>query len=143
MDYDEFVKRVEETAELDAPEKAQDAIRATLGTLGELLSRPERADLAAELHKPIKECLDAWLEHSTKGINRPHRFPLEEFYNRVSARAGIGYPAAVKRSLAVMGVLRQAVSQGQLDEAFRELPEEYGELLSGRPKGPLSPSIIK
>lgn len=143
MDYDDFVTRVQEAAGLGARDEAVRAIGATLGTLGELLSRTERDNLAAELHKPLKEYLYTWIDRPNKGLNRPHRFRLEEFYNRVSARSEAGYPAAVKHSLAVMSVLRQAVSRGELADAFRELPDEYEELLSGKPRGPLSPSIVE
>jgi uncharacterized protein (DUF2267 family) len=142
MEYDEFVKRVRETAELDSREQALRAVEATLGTLGELLSKTEREDLAAELHKPLKGYLHVWTEHP-KGLNRPRRFGLEEFYNRVAARSGVRHPAAVKHSRAVMKVLRQAVSQGELADVFRELPDEYDELLTGKPRGPLSPSIVR
>lgn len=141
MEYKEFIKHVQETAELDSPEEALAATRATLGTLGELLSKTERDDLASQLHKPLKECLYQWIERP-RDPNRPHRFGLEEFYNRVSARSHVGYPSAVKHSLAVMGVLQQAVSQGEIDDMLRELPNDYEELLTGKPKGPLSPTIV-
>jgi uncharacterized protein (DUF2267 family) len=141
MEYNEFVKHVQETAELDSPEEALAAIQATLGTLGEMLSKTERDHLAAQLHKPLKECLYRWIERPG-GPTRPHRFSLEEFYNRVSARSNVGYPAAVRHSLAVMSVLQQAVSQGEMDDILRELPNGYEELLTGKPQGPVSPTIV-
>lgn len=141
MEYREFVNRVREAAELGSPEEAIVAIESTLGTLGELLSKTERDDLASQLRKPLKECLYRWIEH-TGGPARPHRFSLEEFYHRVSARSGVGYPAAVRHSLAVMSVLQQAVSQGEITDILRELPSDYEELVTGKPKGPLSPSIV-
>ncbi len=143
MDYDEFVGRVQEKADLDSPEDAAAAVRATLGTLGEMLSPKERHDLAAELAKPLKECLTLWMEQPPRELTRPHRFSLEEFYNRVAARSDVGYPAAIKHSQAVIQVLKEAVSQGELRDVLRELPDEYEELLSGQPRGPVSPSIVK
>ena len=142
MEYREFVNHVQERAELDSPEEAIAAIEATLGTLGELLSKAERDDLASQLPKSLKECLYRWIERPG-GSARPHRFNLEDFYHRVSARSGTGYPAAVKHSLTVMSVLQQAVSEGEIADILHELPDEYEELVTGKPKGPLSPSIVE
>jgi uncharacterized protein (DUF2267 family) len=143
MEYDEFIDRVQDRAELDSPEEAAVAVQATLGTLGEMLSPKERRDLAAELPKPLKDCLTLWVEQPPRELTHPHRFNLEEFYNRVAARSDVRYPAAVKHSQAVVQVLQQAVSRGELRDVLRELPDEYDELLSGQPRGPVSPSIVK
>jgi len=143
MEYKEFVKRVQEMAQLDSAEDAARAVKATLGTLGELLSPMERRHLAAQLHKPMKEYVDTWVERPSRELTHPHRFNLEEFFNRIAARAEVRYPAAVHRSQAVIQVLREAVAPGELADVFRELPNDYEELLSGKPAGPLSPSIVK
>lgn len=66
---------------------------------------------------------------------------LEEFYNRVAARSDVGYPAAIKHSQAVIQVLQEAISRGELRDVLRELPDEYEELISGQPRGLVSPSI--
>ncbi len=76
-------------------------------------------------------------------MTHPHRFNLEEFYHRVAARSGVRYPAAVKHSQAVMQTLKQAVSEGELRDIRRELPDEYEELTSGKPRSPASPSIVE
>jgi len=143
MESREFVKRVQDQAELAAPDDAVAAIEAVLGTLGEMLSPLERRHLAAQLHKPMKDYVSRWVQRPPKEIIRPHRFTLEEFYNRVAARSEVRYPAAVKHSQVVMLVLREAVAQGELDDVFRELPQEYEELLTGTAKSPASPSIVK
>ncbi len=143
MEYEEFISRVQARAGIDSPEEAAAAVRATLGTLGEVLSPKERHDLAAELTRPLKECLTLWMERPPRELTNPHRFNLEEFYNRVAARSEVGYPAAIKHSQAVIQVLSEAVSGGELRDVLRELPYEYEELLSGQPKGPASPSIVK
>jgi uncharacterized protein (DUF2267 family) len=144
MDHEQFVKRVQETAALDSPAEAAAALEATIGTLGELLSPMERRHLAAQLHKPMKEYVDRWVERPPRNLTRPHhRFGLEEFYHRVSARSGLGYPTAVKTSQAVVRVLRQAIAWGELADLFAQLPDEYGELLTGRPQTPASPSVAK
>jgi len=143
MEYREFVKRVQETAELASAAEAVIATEAVLGTLGELLSPTQRRHLAAQLRKPLKDYVDRWVERPPREKTRPHRFSLEQFYTRVAARSGVRYPAAVRHSQAVMTALREAVAAGELADLFRELPQEYEELLSGIPTSPASPSLIE
>jgi uncharacterized protein (DUF2267 family) len=123
MDHDEFVKRIQETAALDSAEQAGAALEATLGTMGELLSPMERRHLAAQLRKPMKEYVDKWVERPPRNLTRPHhRFRLEEFYQRVAARSGLGYLVAIKSSRAVIRVLREAVSEGELADLLLSYP---------------------
>jgi uncharacterized protein (DUF2267 family) len=142
MEFKEFVKRVQEKAELVSPDKAVTAIEAVVGTLGEMLPPVERGHLAAQLPKPMKDYVSRWVQRPPKEIIRPHRFALEEFYNRVAARSNVRYPMAVKHSQAVMKALQEAVSLGELADIFRDLPQEYEELLTGTPGSPASPSIV-
>jgi len=95
------------------------------------------------LPKPLKDYVTQWVERPPREMTRPHRFPLEEFYHRVAARSDVRYPAAVKHTLAVMEVLREAVPQGELADVFGDLPQEYDELLTGIPASPASPSIVE
>ncbi len=143
MEYKELVQHVQETAELGTPQEAITVIEAVLGTLGELLSPSERRHLATQLPKPLKSTAQRWVERPPREMTRPHRFSLEEFYNRVAARSELRYPAAVKCSQAVMGALQQAISQGELADIFRELPSEYEELRTGTTRNPASPSIVE
>ncbi len=143
MEYNEFVKRVQDQAEAAAPDEAEAAIKAVLGTLGEMLSATERRHLATQLPKSMKDSVTAWMERPPKEKGRPHRFGLEEFYHRVAARSDVRYPTAVKRSQAVMKVLREAVAPGELADIFRELPQEYEELLTGTPTSPVSPTVAE
>jgi uncharacterized protein (DUF2267 family) len=142
MEYHEFIQRVQKEAEPAVPGAAAAAIKAVLGTLGEMLSPMERRHLAAQLHKPLKDFVTAWMERPPKEKGRPRRFGLEEFYQRVAARSEVRYPTAVKRTQAVMKVLREAVAPGELADIFRELPQEYEELLTGIPRSPVSPTVV-
>jgi uncharacterized protein (DUF2267 family) len=142
MEYNEFVKRVQDQADLPGPDEAAAAIKAVLGTLGEMLSPTERRHLAAQLPKSMKSSVTEWMERPPKEKGRPHRFGLEEFYQRVAARSDVRYPTAVRRSQAVMKVLREAIAPGELADVFRELPQEYEELLTGIPRSPVSPTVV-
>ncbi len=143
MEYHEFVKRVQDQAETAAPDEAAAVIKAVLGTLGEMLSPTERRHLAAQLPKSMKGYVTEWMERPPKEKGRPHRFGLEEFYHRVAARSDVGYPTAIKRSQAVMRVLRETVAPGELEDIFRELPREYEKLLTGTPRSSVSPSVVQ
>jgi uncharacterized protein (DUF2267 family) len=131
MEYEEFIGRVQERAELDSPEEAAAAVKATLGTLGEMLSPKERHDLAAELARPLKDWLTLWMERPPRELTNPHRFNLEEFYNRVAARS----ESDIRRHQAQPGGdpgPQEAVSRRLRDVAAAD---EYDELLSGQRGG--------
>lgn len=127
MKYDEFIQRVQEKAGLESSEEAVRVTKAVFETLGERLYRTEQSQLAAQLPKGIKEFFVARQppENTRRDVQG---FSLEEFYNRVSARAKIGHPHAVRQTKAVMAVLQEAASSGQIEDVKRELPAEYAAL---------------
>jgi uncharacterized protein (DUF2267 family) len=129
MRYEEFVNLVQERANLGTQAEAERIIEVTLATLGERIYRSARDDVAAQLPAGLKEFLyqRARGEVSPEHVNR---FSLEEFYNRVSARADVGYPSAVEQARAVFQTLREAISAGEWQDLREELPAEYDELLS-------------
>lgn len=132
MQTDEFVRRVQEQANIESGDEALEIVAATLETLGERLPRDERADLTAELPGQLKAYARRRLE--------TEQFTLEEFYNRVAARSGLGAPAAVQQTHVVMQVLQEAVSEGQLQDMRAQLPPDFEELFTGEPQGPGSPA---
>lgn len=67
---------------------------------------------------------------------------MDELYKRVSARSDITYPYAVKRSRAVMDVLRQTISLGELEDILSEFPAGFEELFGKTPERPLSPTYL-
>jgi uncharacterized protein (DUF2267 family) len=127
MQYDEFIHRVQEYADLATQEEAVQLTKAVLATLGERLYRTERDDLAAQLPKGLKEFL--FVEQDPEHFRQEvRRFSLEEFYNRVSARTEVGRPDAINQTKAVMAVLQEAVSAGELADIMAELPNEFDAL---------------
>lgn len=122
MHYQEIIDRVQQRAELDAAPDAEHVTRAVLATLGECLYRTEKHDVAAQLPKELKTALYAVRPPQN---TRRARITLDEFYNRVAARADIGYPAAVAQTNAVMAVLQEAVSAGEWADVRDELPSEF------------------
>lgn len=134
MQYSEFIQQVKSQIDIDSDEQTKQVAEATLETLGERLSRTEQENLAAQVVDELKDML---LKRTDV-----HSYDLEEFYNRVSARADIGYPDAVKGSQAVVNVLTSAVSQGEIDDILTEIDEDFGELFGTESAGPKSPSSV-
>ncbi|MBI3943209.1 MAG: DUF2267 domain-containing protein [Chloroflexi bacterium] len=133
MQFREFVDKVEQRIPEDERVNAIKIIEATLETLGERLDRTQRNKLGAQLPNELKQFLLKRQENDY--------FSVEKFYDRVAARAVIGYPAAVLGSQAVMAILREAVSEGEINNILSQLTEDYGELLGQAPGGHRSTSV--
>ena len=133
MEYQEFIHRVRQRAGFESEEEAIRITEAVLETLGERLGKTEQDDLESQLPKALKGFI-------LKRRNA-RQYSLEEFYNRVGARADIGYPHAVEQSRIVMEVLQEAVSSGERQHLLERLPDEYAELFGKEAESPLSPSV--
>ncbi len=127
MQYEEFIQQVQAYAELDTPEEALQLTEAVLSTLGERIYRTEQSQMAAQLPRGIKELLVA-RQPPENTRNYVQGFTVEEFYNRVGARTNVRYQRAVTQTKAVMTVLQESVSAGQIDDIKNELPAEFAEL---------------
>ena len=53
---------------------------------------------------------------------------MEEFYRRVAEREGVDIETARIDAEAVMRVLREAVTFGELDDVMAQLPAEFNSL---------------
>lgn len=120
MQYDEFVGQVQHRARLASGGEAIRAISATLGTLAERLYGGEADDLAAQLPREIQPYLQA--------IESGRDFDLREFFQRVSDREQVDLPEAIYHARAVMSVVRDAVSAGEIQDILAQLPDEYDPL---------------
>lgn len=125
MDYDEFVGQVQYRARLPSGGEAMRAIRATLETLADRLSGGEADDLAAQLPREIGE----YLRREALGdLYQGERFGLNDFYQRVAEREKIPFLDAAFHARAVIEVVQQAVSPGEMDDVRAQLPKEYATL---------------
>jgi uncharacterized protein (DUF2267 family) len=138
MQYEEFIQRVQERADLGSREEAVRATEAVLGTLGERLYRTERDDVAAQLPKELERCLLKYVNAATTR-RQVDRFGVENFYIRVRGRADLTFPEAVKQSRAAVAILREAISAGEWQDMRSSLPEEYADLFGGEPPKPPLP----
>ncbi|UJS17306.1 MAG: DUF2267 domain-containing protein [Candidatus Jettenia sp.] len=129
MNYDEFTGQVQSRARLASTDEAIRAIRATLETLGERLFGNEADDLASQLPTELKPYL---LQAKSK-----EGFDLNEFFRRVCQKegGGIELPDAVYHARAVVSVLCDAVSPGELNDILAQLPPDYDDLFEAGSEG--------
>jgi uncharacterized protein (DUF2267 family) len=127
MRYGEFVEKVQQRARVENWDEALNAIEATLKTLGERLTEAEAAELAAQLPSAIGRFLTV--------VDTNKEFGLEEFYEHVSRREAIGQPNSRDHARAVISVLEETVSPGELRDMLAQLPEEYETLFSSGSDG--------
>ena len=141
MKFEQFLSQVEDLADFGSRAEVKQAVKVSLGTLGERLYRTSRERLAAQLPDPLKHNLESEVDGEAVRQDT-HRFSLEEYYKRVAARADLSLENAVSRSRRVMVVLTQAVSPQILDDILGELPDEYRELFGQNPRDPASPTAL-
>jgi uncharacterized protein (DUF2267 family) len=127
MQYDDFVGHVQHRARLASTGEAVHAIHATLQTLGERLYGEEAKNLAAQLPDEI----GAYLTQPTQRES----FDLREFYQRVSQRERADLPDAIYHAQAVVSVVLDAVSPGEIADARAQLPDEYAHLFTWQGEG--------
>lgn len=128
MQYQEFVDRVRSQARLESDEQATTLIRATLETLADHLAGNAPAKLAAQLPEQIGEFITSYKsDENATGEG----FGVEEFIRRTTEKAKSGDAETVRKQvIAVLGVLRIAVSEGEFDKMRGTLPPAYDELFA-------------
>ena len=124
MNGERFVAEVKNLSEVDSNERAREAVRATLETLGERLAGNEPSNLAAQLPPEVAPFVE--------GEGGREAFAVEEFYGRVARKEGVDEEEAVKHARAVATVLQTAVTGGELGDVRSQLGKGYGELF-GQP----------
>lgn len=129
MNFDEFVGQVQSRARLASEGEAIRAIRATLEVLSQRLAGGESRDLAAQLPTELGTYI-----HSGTG----ERFDLDEFFRRVSAREGVDLPESVHHARAVIAVLQEAVSRGEIEDVRSQLPAEFDPLFEAGSEGEMT-----
>ena len=123
MKYEQFIKHVQEEAQIESPEAAQRATQATLETIKERIVGNEASQLAAQLPKEIGQYL-----HGREGEDGGY-FKVDEFYQRVSQKEGEELSVAANHAKAVFTVLQQAVTPGEFADVRANFSADYDELL--------------
>jgi len=104
-----------------ASNKASLAISATLEALGECIPGEEARNLADQLPKEIKEPL-----HQASADAKV--CSLETFLRRISEKEGVDAGTATDHASAVMSVLAEAASGGELEAIRAQLPQRFDAL---------------
>jgi uncharacterized protein (DUF2267 family) len=127
MQFDQFVGKVQHQAKLSGTDEALRAIQATLETLAERTAGKEAHNLAAQLPEEIGQYL--------KGSGPAESFSVDEFLTRVSVREDVDKPVSVYHARAVMNVLKEAISAGEMEDLRAQLPDEFAPLFEAGIKG--------
>jgi uncharacterized protein (DUF2267 family) len=90
----------------------------------------EPKDLASQLPPEIGL-------HLLRYAGMGERFSLDEFYKRVSEREGEDLPQAVFHARAVIRVLSEAVSGGEINDILAQLPPEFDRFFREAVEGPM------
>lgn len=129
MDHDTFIGEVQNRAELPSRGAALSASRATLQTFGDRIQEGQVTNLSSQLSDELGRYLE---EHA----ETTESFGFQEFIARVADRdENLGgrenndeLSAAALHSRAVVDVLEDAITEGQLGDIQDQLPDEYGDL---------------
>ncbi|MFW6135198.1 MAG: DUF2267 domain-containing protein [Chloroflexota bacterium] len=127
MQYDEFIREVQNRARLPSRGEAVRAIQATLETLAERITRGEADDLAAQLPPQLAAYL--------RDIETTDRFSVDDFFLRVAAKEAADIPDAAHHARAVIAVLQGAVTTGEIEDVRAQLPETYTALFEAGSEG--------
>lgn len=130
MQYDEFIGLVQNRARLASNGEAVRATRATLEVLGTRLFGGEAEDLAAQLPEEVGYYL--------RQVEINETFGLDEFFKRVSQREKIDLPQAVHHARAVISVVQEAVSAGEMADVQAQLPDEFAPLFEAGSEGTMA-----
>lgn len=124
MKYDQFIKHVQNLAQLTNHSEAERATQATLETIKERIVGNEASQLAAQLPKELAKYL-----HGREGEDGQY-FSIEEFYQRISEKEGVDKQAAAVHARAVFAVLKEAVSPGEFADVQANFSQGYEELFT-------------
>jgi uncharacterized protein (DUF2267 family) len=138
VNYAEFVEAVARRAGMPS-EKAEAVSRATLETLTDRITAGQASRIAGQLPVELREHLHKTTTAIEAQIAEP--FGLDEFVERVAARAGVDLTMADAGMQAVLNTIGDAVSKDELEDLVSQLPKEFWESIQAgagvevRPRG--------
>ncbi|MCU0491957.1 MAG: DUF2267 domain-containing protein [Chloroflexaceae bacterium] len=124
MQYQQFIKRVQDYVNIGDREEATRATSAALQTIAERLAGNEASELFAQLPKDLIAALPPDADQAYE------KFGVDEFLRRVAERAGVDDASAQRYAQAVMKVLHEAVSPGEMRDVRVQFPPEFAVLFA-------------
>ena len=129
MQNHEFISEIQQQAGVGSADEALNITRAVLQTLADHLAGNAPAKLAAQLPEEIGTLIT---DYKNDPDAEGKGFGVEEFISRTTTRAALpDAETAKKYAVAVLGVLRTAISEGEFQKMRGTLPPEYSELFGG------------
>ena len=126
MQNQEFLSEVQRRIGAASSDETAAATRAVLETLADHLAGNAPAKLAAQLPEEIGAFIT---EHKNDPEAEGEGFGTGEFVQRTAERFGTEDLSAAKSyAIAVLAVLREAISEGEFDKMRGTLPSEYDAL---------------
>lgn len=123
MNKSEFLSRVQQSADLESPKEAERRSVAVLAALSHVLPDSEtRRHFASQLPGFLKSRL---VEERPRGLV----LTRDAFLQHLGRALGVHAPEAERALTSVFGVLKEAVSAGQVGDLEAHLPKEIAALL--------------
>ena len=119
MQTTEIIEKVQQRAELDSADGANNTVIALLETLSLRDLKEEREDFATQLPKAFGQILT---EHAPEV---KERFDASEMVRRVAKKLDITLEESRTRTHAAFSVLMDAVADGQVTNLLNALPDDY------------------
>ncbi|OCC16005.1 hypothetical protein DBT_0467 [Dissulfuribacter thermophilus] len=123
MKKDEFIKNVQEKAQLPNKEEAVWVTDAVLKTLSERLTENEAFDLASQLPQELKGIVEGAKEKIIK-MNR------KEFVERVAELLKTDATEAERYTSATFSVLKSAIQPGEIKDVLAQLPNDLAAMMA-------------
>lgn len=128
MQYPEFIHEAKTRLGVETEQDVLTAARAFFHTLVEHQAGNAADKLGAQLPAPLLEIIH---EISPAERGQGERFRLDEFYERVSNRAGVDAETGQRYSQQLMRLLGEMVTAGEIHKLRVTLSEDYGPLFEG------------
>lgn len=122
MKYNHFIALVKRVGNLRSDAEAEKASLAVLEIFASLLGEKKARNVAAQLPGELRMAMLQVKEHGP--------FPLPEFFRRIADKEGVPEPEAMAHAQAVLAMLQEAITEGELDSIYPELTPEYQEFLN-------------
>jgi uncharacterized protein (DUF2267 family) len=138
VNYAEFIEAVARRAQVPSDE-AEAITRAALETLTDRITAGQASRIAGQLPVELREHLHKTT--SAIGAQIAESFGVDEFVERVAARAGVDVTMADAGMRAAFSTIGEAVSTDELQDMVSQLPKEFWEMIQAgarvevRPRG--------
>ena len=127
MQYPEFIHEAKAKLNVETEQEVLDISRAFLHTLAHHQAGNAADKMGAQLPGPL---LDIIREVNPEERDQGERFKLTEFYDRVAETLGVDSGTGQQYTHQFMGLLKQMLTDGELQKVQGTLSDDYAPLFS-------------